>query len=164
MSGADSERPASGTPRPPVGTGPLHWSPDVKQRYFQSRETLRDEVDTLALRAAGNPAHLAEPVRLQRVLTVRSAVYRQSRTHLFAERVRGLFDEGVELARRPHRYDDATGSRALATALTDRATFHAAAEEFAAARDGFLPVCGVASCCCHQSRSYSAGGTWPRVE
>ncbi|MFE7812313.1 hypothetical protein ACFU5P_10125 [Streptomyces sp. NPDC057433] len=69
-----------------------------------------------------------------------SAVHWEFRTHLFAERVRGLFDEGVSLARLLHRYDALAGSRALATALTDRATFHAAAKEFAAARDGFLRV------------------------
>ncbi|MER6110666.1 hypothetical protein [Streptomyces hirsutus] len=140
MSGADSERPVPGEPRPPVGTGPMRWSPDVKRQYFQSRETLRDEVDALAFRAAESPVHLAESVRLQRVLTVRSAVHWEFRTHLFAERVRGLFDEGVELARRLHRYDDAAGSRALATALTDRATFHAAAKEFDAAYDDFRQV------------------------
>ncbi|MEU3659845.1 hypothetical protein AB0E77_08780 [Streptomyces sp. NPDC032940] len=83
---------------------------------------------------------LAELVRLQRVLTVRSAVYWEFRTHLFAERVRGPFDEGVRLARRLHQHDAAAGRRALATALTDRATFHAAAKEFGAALDDFRQV------------------------
>ncbi|MFF0588212.1 hypothetical protein ACFYWD_19805 [Streptomyces sp. NPDC003781] len=140
MSAAGSERPVPGRPRPPVGTAPQHWSPDVRERYFDSREALRAEVDRLALRAADDPDHLAELVRLQRVLTVRSAVHWEWRTHLFAERVRGLFDEGVALARRLRRADPAAGSGALAVALTDRACFRTAGKEFGAALDDFRQV------------------------
>ncbi|MGC0327548.1 hypothetical protein RKD23_000538 [Streptomyces sp. SAI-170] len=36
-SGADSERPAAGEPRPPFGATPMEWSPDVRRRYVDSR-------------------------------------------------------------------------------------------------------------------------------
>ncbi|WP_051833207.1 hypothetical protein [Streptomyces katrae] len=131
FSGAESDRPASDGPRPPSGAAPIQWSPDVKQRYFDSRHTLREEVDTLAPRAAEDPdRHLAELVRLHRVLTIRSAVYWQNRTHLSAEQVRSLFDDGVSLARRLSQHDPAEGTRTLAGILIDRSTFHTATSEF----------------------------------
>ncbi|MFH9575824.1 hypothetical protein [Streptomyces sp. NPDC017230] len=139
VSGADSERPAPGAPRPPAGTDPLHWSPDTRRQYFRSLKTLRDEVDGLALRAGANPDHLSELVRLQRVFTVRSTVHWRFRSHR-AGQVRSLFDEGVDLARRLLRYDADAGTRALATALTDRATFHVAAEDFDTALADFRQV------------------------
>ncbi|MFE6157014.1 hypothetical protein [Streptomyces sp. NPDC057889] len=136
--GADTERQASGEPRFPSGSTPMVWTPDVKQRYFDSRITLREEVDSLALRAAEDPdQHLAELVRLHRVLTVRSAVYWEQCTHLFAERVRPLFNEGVSLARQLSRQDPADGPRTLAKVLIDRSTFHTAAREFGPALDDF---------------------------
>ncbi|MEW1642360.1 hypothetical protein [Streptomyces sp. NPDC091219] len=138
FSGADSERPTSGEPRPPSGATPMRWSPDVKQRYFDSRIALREEVDTLAPRAAEDPdLHLAELVRLHRVLTIRSAVYWENRTHLFAERVRSLFDDGVSLARRLTQHDPADGTPTLAKILIDRSTFHTAAREYGSALEDF---------------------------
>jgi tetratricopeptide (TPR) repeat protein len=138
FSGADSDRTASDAPRPPSGTTPLRWSPDIKRRYFAGLHALREELDALAARAAEDPdRHPAEAVRLHRVFTVRSAVYWEHRTHLFAERVRSLFDEGVDLARRLSRHDPADGTRTLARALIDRSSFHAAAREFGPALDDF---------------------------
>lgn len=138
FSGAESDRPASDGPRPPSGAAPMQWSPDTKQRYFDSRHALREEVDALAARATEDPAqHLAELVRLHRVLTVRSAVYWEQRTHLFAERVRPLFDDGVGLAHRLSQIDPVDGTRTLARTLIDRSTFHAAVGEFRHALEDF---------------------------
>ncbi|MFD9302959.1 hypothetical protein ACFWCB_09790 [Streptomyces sp. NPDC060048] len=138
FSGAESDRPAPVGPRPPTGAAPVQWSPDVRQRYFDSRHALREEVDTLAPRATEDPdQYLAELVRLHRVLTIRSAVHWENRTHLFAERVRSLFDEGVDLARRLSQHDPADGRRTLAGILIDRSTFHTAAREFGPALDDF---------------------------
>ncbi|MGW5849902.1 hypothetical protein ACWFQ8_18450 [Streptomyces sp. NPDC055254] len=138
FSGAESDRPASDGPRPPSGAAPMQWSPDAKQRYFDSRHALREEVDALAPRAGEDPnQHLAELVRLHRVLTIRSAVYWANRTHLFAEQVHSLFDDGVSLARRLSRHDPAEGARALARSLIDRSTFRIATSEFRPALDDF---------------------------
>lgn len=143
FSGAEGERPASDGPRPPSGAAPIDWSPDAKRRYFDSRHVLRDEVDTLAVRATEDPdQYLAELVRLHRVLTVRSAVYWEYRTHLFAERVRSLFDEGVDLARQLPQHDPADGTRTLARTLIDRSTFYVAACEFRPALDDFREALG----------------------
>lgn len=138
FSGAESDRPAPDGPRPPSGAAPMQWSPDAKRRYFDSLQALREEVDTLAARATEDPdQHLAELVRLHRVLTVRSAIYWENRTHLFAERVRSLFDDGVCLAGRLSQHDPADGTRTLARILIDRSTFHTAAREFGPALDDF---------------------------
>ncbi|WP_406296696.1 hypothetical protein [Streptomyces sp. NBC_00624] len=138
FSGADSERQTSGGPRPPSGATPMQWSPDAKRRYFDSRIALRETLDTLAPRAAEDPdQHLAELVRLHRVLTVRSAVYWEHRTHLFADRVRFLFDDGVGLARQLSQHHPADGTSTLAKVLIDRSTFHTAAGEFGPALDDF---------------------------
>lgn len=134
FSGADSEQPTLGEPRPPSGTDLLQWSPDVRQHYFDSLRTLREQVDVLAPRAAEDPdRHLAELVRLHRVLTVRSAVYWEHRTHLFAERVGSLFDDGVDLARRLSEHRPAEGTPILAKVLIDRSTFRTATGETRAA-------------------------------
>ncbi|MER7692998.1 hypothetical protein [Streptomyces sp. NPDC097610] len=137
-SGAFSEPPRASGPRPPSGTTPLQWSPDARRRYFDSRITLREAVDALAARAAEDPErHLAELVLLHRVLTVRSAVYWEHRTHLFVEQVRSLFDDGVGLARRLVQHHPRCGAPVLAQILTDRSTFHTAAREFGPALDDF---------------------------
>ncbi|MFI8007018.1 hypothetical protein [Streptomyces sp. NPDC086010] len=138
LSGAETDRPASDEPRPPSGALPMEWSSDTRQRYFDSRHSLRDEVDTLASRATEDPdRYLAELVRLQRALTIRSAVYWENRTHMFPERVRPLFDEGVAMARRLTRHDPAEGTPALARSLIDRSMFHTAACEYGPALDDF---------------------------
>ncbi len=135
---AETDRPAPGGPRPPTGAAPMPWSPDARRRYIDSRIALHEEVEALTPRAAEDPdQHLAELVRLHRGLTVRSAVYWQQRTHLFAERVRPLFDADVDLARRLSHHDPAAGTPTLARALTDRSTFHTAAGEFGPALDDF---------------------------
>ncbi|WP_308401394.1 hypothetical protein [Streptomyces sp. AP-93] len=136
--GAGSDRPAPGEPRPPSGADPMYWSRDTKQRYFDSRHALREEVDALAARATEDPdRHLAELVRLHQVLTVRSTVYWRYETHLFEERVRPLFDEGVDLARRLSLHDPAAGTRTLAGNLIDRSSFHIAVGELGPALDDF---------------------------
>ncbi|MFK4212698.1 hypothetical protein [Streptomyces sp. NPDC030920] len=138
ISGAESDRPAPGEPCPPSGAASMWWSPDAKRRHFDSRHALREEVDALAPRATEDPdRHLAELVRLHRVLTVRSSVYWEQRTHLFAEHVRSLFDGGVALAHRLSQHDPAGGRRTLARGLIDRSTFHAAVHEFRPALDDF---------------------------
>ncbi|MFE3555081.1 hypothetical protein ACFXKW_09475 [Streptomyces sp. NPDC059193] len=142
-SGAEGDRPGPGGPRPPSGAAPLPWSSDAKRRYVDGRHALRTEVDALAPRAAEDPdRYLAELVRLHRALTVRSAVYWAQRTHLFAERMRSLFDDGVDLARRLSRHDPAGGTRILARVLIDRSIFHTAAHEFAPALADFREALG----------------------
>lgn len=149
LPGTGDDRPAPGEPRPPSGAVPMEWSRDTQQRYFDSRHTLRKEVDALAARAAEDAEegedpdhHLAELVRLHRVLTVCSAVYWHNRTHLFADEVRPLFDEGVDLAHRLSRHDPAAGTRTLAGNLIDRSTFHIAVGEFGPALDDFHQALG----------------------
>ncbi|MFE7467734.1 hypothetical protein ACFU6R_27010 [Streptomyces sp. NPDC057499] len=143
LSGSGSDRSVSDGPHPPSGATPMRWSPDARQRYFDSRHALREKVDALAPRADEDPGrHLAELVRLHHVLTIRSAVYWEHRTHLFAERVRSLFDEGVDLARLLSRHDPAKGARALARNLIDRSAFHAAIHEFGPALDDFHQALG----------------------
>lgn len=138
FSGAERDRPAPDGPRPPSGAAPMHWSDDAKRRQSGSLHALREEVDALAPRATEDPdRHLAELVRLHHVLTVRSAVHWERRTHRFTEHVRSLFDDGVSLARRLYRHDQAEGTRALARILIDRSTFHAAARDFGLALDDF---------------------------
>ncbi|WP_055526157.1 hypothetical protein [Streptomyces graminilatus] len=140
FSGADSERPLPGEPRPPSGRPLMRWSSDVRRRYFDSRIALREQVDALASGAAEEPdRHLAELVRLHRVLTVRSAVHwvRDYYNPLLKEQVTSLFDEGVVLARRLSEHHPADGTRALAEVLVDRSTFHLAEGDVVAALDDF---------------------------
>ncbi|WP_405708374.1 MULTISPECIES: hypothetical protein [unclassified Streptomyces] len=139
FSDAESDRLASGGPRTPSGAAPVQRSPDAGRSHFDSSaHALREAVDALAPRAAEDPdRHLAELARLHRVLTVRSVVHWEHRTHLFAERVRSLFDDGVVLAHRLSRHDPADGTRTLTRALIDRSTFHTAAREYGPALDDF---------------------------
>lgn len=138
FSGAERDRPAPDGPRPPSGAAPMRWSDDAKRRRSGSLHALREEVDALAPRGAEDPdRRLAELVRLHRVLTVRSAVHGEWRTHQFTEHVRSLFDDGVRLARRLYRHDPAEGARALARILIDRSAFHAAARDLGLGLDDF---------------------------
>ncbi|MFJ9685426.1 hypothetical protein ACIRRX_07045 [Streptomyces bacillaris] len=141
---ASRERSGSVVPRPPLGVVPRGWSPDVRQRYFDSRTALREEVDALASRAAEDPdGTSAERIRLHRVLTVRSAVHAEFHTHLFAERTRHLFDEGVQLARGLARPGSVEGTAVLADTLMDRSAFRLAAGEFGPALDDFREASGL---------------------
>lgn len=139
FSGADREWPKSVGPRPPLGAPIPHWSHEARRRYFDSLGTLGEEMDTSAARAAEDPdRYLAELVRLHRVLAVRSAFCWNDRCTPFMEqRVRSLFDDGVDLAQRLWRHRPADGVPALADALIDRATFRAAVADFKAALDDF---------------------------
>ncbi|WP_317441899.1 hypothetical protein [Streptomyces collinus] len=138
FSGAESDQPATGEPRPGSGAAPVPWSPDAQRRYAAGRHVLRDAVDTLTVQATESPGeHLAELVRSHRAFTVRSIVRAGRHTHLVAERARSLFDDGVGLARRLSQHDPVDGTRALARALIDRSTFHTAAHEYGAALDDF---------------------------
>ncbi|MFG3253426.1 hypothetical protein [Streptomyces sp. NPDC048172] len=110
----------------PAGMTHKSWVPGTMRRYADGIDALRER--------AGAATDPSTRVRAHRVLTVRSAVREEDRTHLFAERIRPLFDEGVRLARRTGDY------RLLARALTDRAAFRAAAKEFAAALADFREV------------------------
>ncbi|MBM7052727.1 hypothetical protein [Streptomyces durocortorensis] len=138
LSGAYGDESAADEPRTPSGLAPMRGSPRARWRNADSRLALRAEVDALAPRAAEDPdRHLAELVRLHRSLTLRSAVFWEKRTRLFAEQARPLFDEGVDLARRLSGHDPAEGTRALARILTDRSGLHAAAHDFGPALDDF---------------------------
>ncbi|MFI7187096.1 hypothetical protein [Streptomyces anthocyanicus] len=95
-----------------------------------------DRIEHRAADGPDGPDRLAEQIRLHRMLTVRWALSWECRT----ARVRELFDEGVALARRLRRQDAVAGDRALATALTSRATFQVAAKEFTAALDDFRQI------------------------
>ncbi|MFZ4300768.1 hypothetical protein ACOZE3_23005 [Streptomyces cinereoruber] len=67
-------------------------------------------------------------------LTVRSALFRENRTHRIEEALRPLFDEEVALARR--------AAEGLPRALTDRAMFLVAAKRYGEARADFAEVVG----------------------
>ncbi|MGW7265915.1 hypothetical protein [Streptomyces sp. NPDC054842] len=141
MSAAESERPRPGEPRPPWGVTPLQWSPEVRRDYYDSRDALRAEVDALAVRAEEDPeGHLAELVRLHRVLTIRCAVYWEARDPSWVTRTGPLFDEGVDLALRWSRHRPAEGTPALVRSLLDRSAFRAATRAFGPALDDFREV------------------------
>ncbi|MCQ4206553.1 hypothetical protein [Streptomyces longispororuber] len=42
FSRTDSDRPTPGEPRPPSGATPCHWPPDVRRRYFDRLDALRE--------------------------------------------------------------------------------------------------------------------------
>ncbi|MET8227823.1 hypothetical protein [Streptomyces sp. NPDC005301] len=141
VSGAESERPRPGEPRPPSGVVTLRWSPDVRRDYFDSRDALRDDVDALATRAAEDPeSHLAELVRLHRVFTIRSAVHWEAGARGCTEHTGALFEEGVELALRWSRHRPAEGTPAVVRSLLDRSAFRATTREFGPALDDFREV------------------------
>ncbi|MDG4857659.1 hypothetical protein P8605_05725 [Streptomyces sp. T-3] len=138
LSGAESERFAPGEPRPPFGAAPHQWSPDAQRRYFDGLDVLRGQVDAVAGRDPDDALRqLPERIRVQRTLTVRSAVHAEFRGHLFANQVRPLFNEGVDLARQLAAADQGVGTAALVRALEDRSAFHIASMEFASALADF---------------------------
>lgn len=137
MSGRTDEVPVPGEPAPAFGLND-GWSPDVRQAYLDGRETLEAEIASSAPAAQSDPAsHLAELAVLHRRLTIRSTMYWESRTHLFVDRVRPLFDEGVALTRRLAEVDEAQGRAPLARALTDRSTLLIAGKQYGEALADF---------------------------
>lgn len=139
LSGAYGDRsPVPDEPRPPSDTAPMRGSPRAQWHDADSRRALRAQVDALVPRAAEDPdRHLADLVRLHRGLTLRTAVFQETRTRLIADDVRSLYDEGVDLARRLARHDPAKGPRALAGRLIDRSALHAVTHAFGPALDDF---------------------------
>lgn len=137
MSGRPDEIPVPGEPAPAFGLND-DWSPDVRKAYLDGREALESEIASSAPAARSDPrAHLAELAVLQRRLTIRSSMYWVSRTHLFFDPLRPLFDEGVALTRRLAEVDEAQGRAPLARALTDRSTLLIAGKRYAEALADF---------------------------
>ncbi|MFD3903155.1 hypothetical protein HXS80_13810 [Streptomyces sp. CB04723] len=125
-------------PGPPPDAIPLRWPSRAAWRSAEGRHALRARVDALAPRAAEDPdRYLAELVRLHRAFTLRTAVHGETQTHRFADEVRPLYDEGVDLARRLVLHDPVEGPRALAASLIDRSSLYAAARDFGPALADF---------------------------
>ncbi len=99
LSARTAEPPATPeAPAPAFGTDLLRWSRDVRKAYFDAIPVLEAE----AARPAGE-GHPAGPTTAHHRLTARSALLRESRTHLIEAPLRPLFDEEVALARRSAR-------------------------------------------------------------
>ncbi|UXY31684.1 hypothetical protein [Streptomyces sp. HUAS TT20] len=143
VSGRSAEPAASPTaPAPAFGSALLHWSPDIKEAYFDGLATLAQEAATLREGADAAPhRYIAEQVALHGRLAIRAAVFWESRTHRRPELLRPVFDEGVALARRlvdlagPER-----GREALVRALTDRSMCLVGVKQYGAAHDDFVEV------------------------
>ncbi|MGW3146990.1 hypothetical protein ACWDG1_20375 [Streptomyces sp. NPDC001177] len=143
MSGRSAEPAASpARPAPAFGSAYLHWSPDIKEAYFDGLATLAQEAATLSEAADAAPhQYIAEQIAVHGRLSVRSAVYWENRTCRRLEPLRSIFDEGVALARRladlagPER-----GREALVGALTDRSMFLVAAKQYGEACDDYVQV------------------------
>ncbi|MFE8940836.1 hypothetical protein ACFYNX_25555 [Streptomyces sp. NPDC007872] len=131
LSARTAEPPATPeAPAPAFGTDLLRWSRDVRKAYFDTIPVLEAE----AVRPAGE-GHPAGPTTAHHRLTARSALLRESRTHLIEEPLRPLFDEEVALARR--------SARELPRALTDRAMFLIAVKRYGEARADFAEAVGL---------------------
>ncbi|MEV7671934.1 hypothetical protein [Streptomyces sp. NPDC088752] len=102
----------------------------MRKAYFDAIPVLEAE----AARPAGE-GHPAGPTTAHHRLTARSALLRESRTHLIEEPLRPLFDEEVALARR--------SARELPRALTDRAMFLIAVKRYGEARADFAEAVGL---------------------
>ncbi|HEV2639648.1 MAG TPA: hypothetical protein VGX23_31235 [Actinocrinis sp.] len=138
------ELPVPGEPGPAFGSPVFAWSPDVRQAYFEGRAALEAGTAALAPLAAADPgSHLADLVVLQRRLTIRSALYWQSRTYRIQEPLQGLFDEGVALARRLTEVDAGQGRGMLARALVDRSAFSVAVQQYGEAFADFQEASGL---------------------
>ncbi|MFF7888884.1 hypothetical protein ACH40F_49060 [Streptomyces sp. NPDC020794] len=143
LSGRSAEPvPLSKAPAPPFGL-PFHdWSPDIKQAYFNGLPALEEQVASLREAAKTDPCgHLPELVALHRRLTIRSALYREQRSHRILKPLRPLFNAGVALARRLADVAGVEQSReALGRALTDRSMFLVAAQQYGEAYDDYREV------------------------
>ncbi|MEW1635297.1 hypothetical protein AB0469_14580 [Streptomyces sp. NPDC093801] len=127
LSGRAAEPAASpGSPMPPFGTE-HGWSGDARGRFHGMLPGL--EAEAAGLRGADR---LPELVDVLRRIAIRAVVRHGDHHHLFEERLRPYFDEGVTLGRRLP--DDPAR---LARALTDRAMFLVAARTFEPAHADF---------------------------
>ncbi|MEV6992680.1 hypothetical protein AB0N87_26280 [Streptomyces sp. NPDC093228] len=143
LSGRSAEpAPLPSAPTPPFGFPFLDWSPDVKQAYIDGLPSLEEQVARLSEAASTNPCgHLPELVALHRRLRIRSALYREKRSHRILKPLRPIFNEGVALARRLVDVASNEQSReTLGEALTDRAVFLVAAEQYGEAYDDYREV------------------------
>ncbi|MFD9498033.1 hypothetical protein [Streptomyces sp. NPDC060035] len=137
MSGRTDEEPVPGEPAPAFGLNE-RWSPDIRRAYLGGREALEADIAALTPAAQSDPrAHLAELVVMQRRLTIRSSMYWESRTHVFVDPLRPLFDEGLALTRRLADVDEEQGRAPLAGALTDRSTLLVAGKQYGQALTDF---------------------------
>ncbi|KUN74560.1 hypothetical protein AQJ46_03230 [Streptomyces canus] len=137
MSGRSAEPvPSASAPGPSFGSAFLQWSPDIKQAYFGSMASLKEQVEELREAARTDPGrHLPELVAAHRRLMIRCAVYRENRSHLILKPLRPVFNEHVDLAR------CLADKEVLARALTDRSMFLLAAHQYGEAYDDFVEVC-----------------------
>ncbi|MEU9855546.1 hypothetical protein [Streptomyces sp. NPDC047974] len=132
LSGRPDEPPASaGAPGPCFGEDARHWSPDVRQAFAESTETLEAEKAVLAERAATDPVRLLPAlVTAHRRFTLRAALRAAHRSHRILDALRPVFDEGVALGRR-------LSPAAEVRALTDRASMLLAAGAYGEAHADF---------------------------
>lgn len=157
LSGRTAEpAPSSRAPGPSFGSAFHQWSPDIKKAYFDGMAPLEEKVAELREAAATDPdGHLAELVAEHRRLVIRSAVFREHRSHRILQPLRTLFDEQVALARRlAERAEgadpaegaaetDRAGKAELGRALTDRSMFLLAAHQYGEAHDDYVEVCAL---------------------
>ncbi|MEU7020821.1 hypothetical protein ABZ990_09245 [Streptomyces sp. NPDC046203] len=137
-SAAEGGRATPAAPLPPAGAEARTWTADARRNYAEGIDASRGEVDALVPRAAEEPdRHLAELVRIQRILTVRAGVWAGHDWRELSEEVRSLFDEGVDLARRLHLHRPADGTRILAGRLVDRASCRVVTKQYGPALDDF---------------------------
>ncbi|MFJ2239824.1 hypothetical protein [Streptomyces sp. NPDC087859] len=135
LSGRPAEpTPSADAPGPAFGAALLQWSPDVRKAYFDGLGPLADQVEALRQDPSSS---LPELVGLHRRLTVRTAVYRERRSHRILKPLRPVFDERVALARRLAEREE------LGRALTDRSMFLVAAKQYGEAYDDFREACAL---------------------
>lgn len=128
--------PSPGEPGPSFGSAFHQWSPDIKRAYFDGMSSLEKQVDALREAERTDPGvRLPELVAVHRRFAIRSAVYREKRSHRILKPLRPVFDEQVALGRRLAERD------VLARALTDRSMFLLAAHQYGEAYDDFVEVC-----------------------
>ncbi|MFE0512157.1 hypothetical protein ACFW2E_20150, partial [Streptomyces sp. NPDC058964] len=133
--------PRAPPPRAPAPAfGSQRWSPDIRQAFSDSLDTLEEETAVLKEAAGNNPReHLAELVEMHRRVTIRTALHWEKRSHCVPNPPRQVFDEGVALARRlADLAGPEEGRPALGRALTDRSMLLVAAGEYGEAHDDFV--------------------------
>ncbi len=140
---SNAEPHTPGRPRPAFGTDPNHWSPDLRERYFEESGITRSEApscgrpDTLR-DMARRERRLLELALTRRRLAVRSGVYWLWRNgHRFLEPALPAFNDSVDTARRLHTRTPATGRPPLIHALTDRAMILTAGHRYSEALNDY---------------------------